>query len=288
MNGTPELRPLGNALGMEAIGIDLSKPIDDATFRWIDEAFAANPVLVFRNQNLDAAQLLTFAQHFGAPQEHILKKYRHPDHPTVSYISNVAPDGSIDLVANERATAWHADETYNEKLPRLAMLHAKEVTSEKGGTMFADMRAAYAALPEAWKAKITGRTGTHRWLAGPARSWAFYRVTQEEAMANPERYHPAVLRHPVTSQPVLFVNPSHQTGFIGIDLEEGERLVAEISDFATQDRFTYYHRWQVGDLLIWDELATMHKGAGDAPPLDRRIMLRTIIHPETQPLAYAA
>jgi taurine dioxygenase len=237
------------------------------------------PVLVFRDQRLGAADLMRFGGHFGAPQPHILKHYRHPEFDAVSYITNVGADGTIDPAGNDRATAWHADETYNEKLPRMAMLHALEVPTARGGTMFADMRAAFDALPDTMKVRIDGLTGTHRRIAGPARAWALYRQTEAEAKAHPERYHPAVLTHPISGRKILFVNPSHSTGFVGIDPDEGERLVGELCDFAVQDRFTYYHSWRVGDLLMWDELATMHRGAGDAPPQDRRVMLRTIVHP---------
>ena len=275
----PQLRPLGAALGTEVLGMDLSAPIDAAALRWIETAFAEHPVLVFRDQRLGAADMLRFARQFGAPQPHILERYRHPDFAEVSYISNVGADGRIDPAGNDRATSWHADETYNETLPRLAMLHAIEVPSARGGTIFADMRAAHDALPEATRQRIAGLTGTHRWLAGPARAWTLYRKTEAEAKAHPERRHPAVLTHPVSGRPILFVNPSHSTGFVGMDPEAGEALVAELSDFAVQDSFTYYHQWRVGDLLMWDELATMHRGAGDAPPQDRRVMLRTIVHP---------
>jgi taurine dioxygenase len=126
---TVQLRPLGDALGMEVLGIDLAAPLSAATMRAIEEAFAKHPVLVFRNQQLEAADLLRFGRHFGAPQPHILKRYRHPDFAEVSYITNVDADGNIDPVGNDRATAWHTDETYNENLPRLAMLHAIEVPS---------------------------------------------------------------------------------------------------------------------------------------------------------------
>ena len=97
---------------------------------------------------------MRFGGHFGAPQPHILKHYRHPEFDAVSYITNVGADGTIDPAGNDRATAWHADETYNEKLPRMAMLHALEVPTARGGTMFADMRAAFDALPDTMKVRI--------------------------------------------------------------------------------------------------------------------------------------
>jgi len=95
----------------------------------------------------------------------------------------------------------------------------------------------------------------------------------------PERRHPAVKKHPVTGRPVLFVNPTHTHGFEGIAADEARRLIEELRDHATHERFVYYHAWRVGDVVMWDEIATMHRGAGDARPEERRIMLRTIVHP---------
>jgi taurine dioxygenase len=142
MTHAPELFPLGAALGTEAVGIDLSKPLDEGTFAWIQGAFAEHPVLVFRNQNLSAPELAAFGRRFGTPRPHALIKYRHADCPEVSWLTNVDETGKTDWYGVKRATDWHTDSTFEDTLPLLAMLHAKEVPSEKGGTMFADMRAA--------------------------------------------------------------------------------------------------------------------------------------------------
>jgi len=85
--------------------------------------------------------------------------------------------------------------------------------------------------------------------------------------------------HPVTGRPILFVNPMHVHGFVGMKREAAWELIEELAAHATQERFVYYHSWQVGDLLIWDERATMHRGAGDYHPEERRVMLRTIVYP---------
>jgi alpha-ketoglutarate-dependent taurine dioxygenase len=90
---------------------------------------------------------------------------------------------------------------------------------------------------------------------------------------------PAVTRHPVTDRPILFVNPMHTYGFVGMARDEALPLIEELAEHATQDRFVYYHRWRVGDVLMWDERATMHRGAGDYRPEEHRVMLRTIVYP---------
>ena len=275
-----QLRPLGEALGTEVLGADLAR-LDDATFAWIREAFAAHPVLVFRDQRLGAGDIAAFGRRFGAPQKHSLVSYRHPDHPEVSWLRNVDEAGEIDWYGVKRATDWHTDSTYEPELPLLAMLHALEIPSAKGGTMFADMCGAYDALPDAMKHRLAGLTGLHGRTDGPAGT-RLYTFEEGERMTDKkyaEQARPAVIAHPVTGRPILFVNPMHVHGFVGMAREEAWQLIEELAAHATQDRFVYYHSWRVGDLLIWDERATMHRGAGDYRPDERRIMLRTIVYP---------
>ena len=94
-----------------------------------------------------------------------------------------------------------------------------------------------------------------------------------------EKRWPAITRHPATGAPILFVNPMHTHGFEGMTQDEAWPLIDELTAIATDERFVYYHQWQVGDVLMWDERATMHRGAGDAKPEERRVMLRTIVYP---------
>jgi taurine dioxygenase len=276
---SPQLRPLGPALGTEVLGIDLAQSLDDATFAWIARTFAEHPVLVFRDQELGAGELAAFGRRFGIPRQHALLKYRHADNPEVSWLTNVEDDGKIDWYGVKRATDWHTDSTYEDELPLLAILHAKEVPSDKGGTMFADMRAAYDALSVAMKERLATLSGLHGRSTGPAGE----RLYGDDKGVTDKRYDaapwPAVIRHPVTGRPILFVNPMHTHGFVGMGREEAWRLVEALAAHATQEKFVYYHRWRVGDVLMWDERATMHRGAGDYRPDERRIMLRTIVYP---------
>jgi alpha-ketoglutarate-dependent 2,4-dichlorophenoxyacetate dioxygenase len=159
------------------------------------------------------------------------------------------------------------------------MLHAKEVPAARGGTMFADMRAAYDALPAARKQLLSGLTGLHGRSTGPAGERLYgddKGVTDKKYDEVPWR---AITRHPVTGRSILFVNPMHTHGFVGMERQEAWPLIEELAAHATQERFVYYHRWRVGDVLMWDERATMHRGAGDYRPDERRIMLRTIVYP---------
>ena len=281
MTAQLSLRPLGKKIGTEVQGIDLAK-LDDETFAEIEDIFRDHPVLVFRDQKLDAHQLAAFGARFGHLREHILENYRHPDDPRVSFITNVAKDGGVDKFGQTRASSWHADETYDppEKLPRLAILHAVEVPREKGGTLFADMYAAYETLSPEMKDKLGQMTGRHGYTDGPdARKLYTAEHIRQRNANRPECLHPAIKDHPVTGRKVLFVNPTHCHGFVGMTNGESDPLIEELRDHSIQDDNTYYHRWRVGDVVIWDEIATMHRGAADAAPEERRVMLRTIVHP---------
>jgi taurine dioxygenase len=281
MAAMPQLRPLGETLGTEVLGLDLAKPMTDDVFAGVAAAFAEHPVLVFRDQDLGAGEVAAFGRRFGTPRKHALIKYRHADHPDVSWLTNVDADGKVDWYGVKRATDWHTDSTFESELPLLAILHAKEVPSEKGGTMFVDMRAAYDGLSDERKRLLSGLTGLHRRSSGPAgeRLYGNEKGATDAKYVNEDTRWPAVTRHPVTGRPILFVNPMHTTGFIGMTQAQAWPLIEELTAHATQDHAVYYHNWRVGDVLMWDERATMHRGAGDYRPEERRVMLRTIVYP---------
>src|SRR3982074_2858007 len=189
-----ELRPLGKVLGTEALGIDLSKPLDAETFAWIENSFAEHPVLVFRDQDLGPSELAAFGRRFGAPTIHSLVDSRPAEYPEAAGVPNGDKDGNIDWFGDKRATDWHTDSPYEEVPPRLAILHAKEVPSAKGGPMFADMRAAYGSLDEAMKQRLAGLVGLHGRHDGPA-GVRLYEGDPEQNLdrKNTEKGGPAVL-----------------------------------------------------------------------------------------------
>src|SRR5690242_18830846 len=117
MANAPQLRALGRTLGTEALGIDLSRGLDDSTAAWVRQAFAEHPVLVFRYQDLGAPELAAFGRQFGIPRMHALIKYRHAECPEVSWLTNVEADGKVDWYGVKRATDWHTDSTYEAELP---------------------------------------------------------------------------------------------------------------------------------------------------------------------------
>ena len=271
------IRPLSDAMGGEIAGIDPRDPMDDATFAAIEAALDDHLVIVFRDQDLDPSALAAFGQRFGTLRPHALESYRHPQHEDVSYIRNVDDDGNFDPFGKIRASTWHADATYEADLPRAAILHAKEIPATGGGTIFANMCAAFEALPAAKQERLSDLVALHGYATGPAGS--YYQGKNDYADNYPEQRRPGMLPHPRTGRPILFVNPMHVHGFEGLEEPEALALVEDMATHAEQDRFTYHHHWRVGDVLVWDEQATMHRGAGDTPNGQRRVLLRTIVYP---------
>ena len=139
--------------------------------------------------------------------------------------------------------------------------------------MFADMRAAYDKLPKTMKDRLFTLVGLHGRSTGPAGEKLYGDDKGKTEKVYHEVQRPAVIEHPVTGRPILFVNPMHTHGFTGMTREEAWPLIEELAEHATQDCFVYYHHWRVGDVLMWDELATMHRGAGDYRPDERRVPL---------------
>jgi taurine dioxygenase len=275
----PGVRALGDGFAAEIAGLDLAGPLDGGDIDWIADRLDDYAVLVFRGQHLDAAALDKFSRRFGTPQRHVLERYRHRDIPEISYVTNVAADGSVDRFGVRRATIWHSDATYEANLPRLAILHALEVPREGGGTLFADLRAAWDALPPETQARLQPLTGLHRFNRGPANGAGIYdgQARVQEAVAELQR-HPAMAIHPRSGRRILFVNPAHSVGFDGMAEDAGRQLVQDLWDHAVQECFVYRHDWRPDDLVIWDERATMHRGAGDSEPEERRVLLRAIVY----------
>jgi len=271
------LEPIGSGIGALVSGLDLAASGGDALRAWIHDAVVAHGVLVFRGQDLDADAFHAFAAGFGPLQHHVLRKYRHKDHPGLSWLTNVEADGTVDRFGVTRATAWHTDSTYTPDPPALGILHALEVPSKGAGTLFVSMKRAYETLPAAEKARIAGLTGLHRHGGGPAGGMYDKSLDDDQDEDVKDVRHPAVRTHPATGEPVLYISPTHTRCFEGMTPADSAALVNTLAAHATRPDAVYHHHWRPGDLLIWDEHGTMHRGEGAYAPTERRIMMRAIV-----------
>jgi alpha-ketoglutarate-dependent taurine dioxygenase len=271
------ITPTGSGIGAVVDGVDLAADSGDALRAWLYDAVTEHGVLVLHGQDLDAAAFHDFAAGFGPLQHHVLRKYRHKDFPGLSWLTNVEEDGSVDRFGVTRATAWHTDGSYTANPPALGILHALEVPSEGAGTLFVNMRAAYDTLPEPEKDRIRPLTGLHRHGGGPAGGMYDDSLDDDQEEAVKDVRHPAVRPHPATGAPVLYISPTHTRSFEGMTPADSATLVNSLAEHATRPGAVYHHRWTPGDLLLWDEHGTMHRGEGAYEPTERRVMMRAIV-----------
>lgn len=271
------VEPTGIGVGATVTGIDLSRPCDATLRAWIYHTVLTHGVLVFRGQDLDAPAFHDFARAFGPLQQHVLRKYRHDDYPGLSWLTNVEKDGSVDRFGVTRATEWHTDGSYTDNPPALGMLHALEVPNKGAGTLFVSMRTAYDSLPEPRKDEIGPLVGLHRHGAGPGGGMYDNSLDDDQDENHNDIRHPVVRPHPATGAPVLYVSTTHTRCFDGMSPADSATLVNDLVDDATAPGAIYHHRWQPGDLLIWDEHGTMHRGEGAYEPTERRVMMRAIV-----------
>jgi len=271
-------RNLADVIGAEILDVDLSIPLDDATFAAIKQAWLARNILLFRNQEALTPQAqIAFSRRFGELEYHTLPQYTHPDFPEIFVVSNVVVEGK-NVGAPRSGRNWHSDAQYRKEPSAASFLVAKEVPPEKGDTMFANMYAAYDALSAAMKKQIEGRKVLiSRINAYPISYPSRPPLTDEERARVPDVVHPLVRTHPETGRKALYVGGDVAWDIVGMPHDEGRALIKELRDFATQPRFVYSHHWRVGDGILWDNRCSMHC----ATPFDedryRRHMYRTTI-----------
>lgn len=260
-------RPLHPLFAAEASGVDLRLAPEVATVSGIEKAMDKYAVLVFRGQPLTEDEQVAFAGAFGkldiglnkatrsAPQ-----RYKHAE--TID-ISNVDAEGAVygrehrKIISTLANQFWHSDSSFQKPAARYSMLHAV-VCPEKGGeTEYCDLRAAYDALPEEMKAQIANLRSEHYALHSRIALGETYSEAEKNAL--PPVEWPLVRVHPGSGRKVLWVG-IHATHIKGMSLAEGKMLLADLLEHATQREFVYRHSWRPGDLVIWDNRCTLHRG----------------------------
>ncbi len=268
---TLELRPVRPDFVTEIAGVDLSRPIDNATKSAIWDAIDRYAVLVFHDQRLTDAQLRDFAADFG-PLE-IGRSAARPGRrrleiPQIGDISNLNEDHQVrDLHDRRRLDSlgnrlWHTDASYMPVPVVLGLLHAVTIPPPSpfgnGETEFADMRAAYDALPDTTKAAIDDLVIEHDvfWSRGQIGFTEFPPGEREQYPPSPQRL---VRLHPGSKRKTLYLS-AHASHVVGWPVADGRLLLVDLNTHATQPQFVYSHTWRVGDLVIWDNRCTMHRG----------------------------
>ena len=253
----PVITPMGGALGAAVTNVDLSKPLSDAQFAAIEQAFVEHLVLVFRNQPITDEQQLAFASRFGELEGHINAPTRHKQFEKVQVFSNVKDDGTTLGHHPEKGTlVWHTDKSYVATPSLTTILRSPEIAKEGGDTLFANCQAAYDDLDDATRRKIDGLKAVHSWKRSREKVGE-KPATEEQIAAAPPVEHPIARTHPATGRKAIYVG-SHASHVAGMDEAEGVALLADLERHATQDKYVYRHKWQVNDVIMWDNRGTMH------------------------------
>lgn len=265
-------------------GLDLSRPLDDESFTVVREAFEKHSVLLARDLALTPEQHIAFTRRFGELQQHVLDQWRHPEHPEILIVSNIKDEGRH-IGVPHAGRYWHTDLSYMVAPSRGSMLYAIEIPEEEGRTLgdtrFTSTVAAYEALPDETKARIADLSATfslsHHRSKLMADGADDKPLTPEQEAKVPVAVHRIVQEHPITGRKCLFINEGHAVEILGLPQDEGRELLDMLCRHATRPEFVYRHRWRVGDLLMWDNVATQHIASFDYALPQRRYLHRTTL-----------
>jgi alpha-ketoglutarate-dependent 2,4-dichlorophenoxyacetate dioxygenase len=289
------IRQVGPCFAGEVDGIDLTRPLSDSVIAEIHAGMDRYAVLVFHDQNFTDEQQLAFTQSLGTIELAIGTGLRRPEEyrlpTTFADVSNLDKDNKPFARDDRRRLfsignrLWHSDSSFKVVPAKYSLLHARSVASKGGNTEFADMRAAYDALDQETKNLVENLVCEHSQMYSRAKL-GFADFTPEER----ERLKPVrqrlVRTHPSTGRKSLYLS-SHAGKILDWPEPEAKALLMDLSEAATQREFVYAHKWRVGDLVIWDNRATMHR-VRPFPHDEPRDMRRTTLMGDAPTVAQQA
>ncbi len=271
------VRKLTEHIGAEIDGVNLSEPITEAEFRDIHDALVTHSVIVFRDQDVPPKMHVDFASRFGKLVGHVVRRFGLEDYPEITLISNVLNEQGQNIGADRAGMIWHSDMSYFKRPMLGSMLYGVECPASGADTEFASMFAAHDALDPAMRERLSTMRGVHDY-AWHYETYLSHRtpLTEEEKAQAPAVTHPALRTHPISRRKAIYLGEGLTRTMEGMPEREGRRLVVEISQFATQPKFVYQHKWKARDLVFWDNRSTMHR-ATEFDNTQRRLMRRTTI-----------
>jgi len=274
-----EVHPLAGSFAAEVRGLLLWEKLGSADVESLRRLFAEHGVLVFRRQSLSEDEYAEFCALFGSLERTVRTDWASRVRPEIGLITNLK-DGNGNALGGlgDGEVEWHSDQAYMAHPATGAALYAVEVTSQGGRTYWANLAAAYEALPERLKSAIDGKSAVFRYQKRlDMFKGADQKLPEEGRKRTPDVVHPLVHTHPLTGKKALYLDPTTSIGIVGMKEAEGGRLLDELAAFATRPEFVYAHEWQVGDTLLWSNGFLLHR-RDPFPPTDRRLMKRATMH----------
>ncbi len=263
--------------GVRISGVDLSRPLDDEEFARIDLAINQYSLLLFEYQQMNDDRHLEFSHRFGQLEEEHVSYYSSGEVTYIGHIGNIDADGNMISARQIKSSTgnemWHSDSSFREIPAMYSILCAYEVPAEAGETEFASARAAYQRLDQAIRDRIDGRVGIHDYIYSRTK-------VGEDAVTQGQRtyMHPVrqrlVRQNPVTGEKNVFVG-SHVKQIEGMADDEAKALIEQLIKEIARPQSVYRHRWRAGDVVIWDNRCTLHRGCGYDDEKYRRRMHQT-------------
>jgi taurine dioxygenase/putative 2-oxoglutarate oxygenase len=279
-----ELVPITDTIGTEVRGIDVTDDISVRDFDRIYQAWIDTTILLFRGQRMSPEQQIAFTRRFGDVVAYTRSKFGAREDPEILVLSNIVRDGKL-IGSPYSGRVWHTDGHYLTEPPTGSMLYAIEVPPVGGDTSFANMIAAYDALPAATKQRIDGlRVVISRVQSRPYNYPDRPAPTAEERAAWIDVTQPIVRTHEVSGRRAIYAGGNVPWRIEGMPEHESAPLVTFVQEFSVQPRFTYRHLWRPGDIILWDNRSAMHRASPYDEVKDRRLMHRTTISGVRRPV----
>ena len=277
-----EVIPSGDILGARIEGLDLSKPVSAEDHRAVVQALGENGMICIPDQHISAGELKAFAQRFGTLEINVANSFMDDDHPEVMILSNIKKDGKP-IGLSDAGQDWHTDMSYSKDIAFANVLYGLEIPTRDGAplgcTEFANMHQAYDDLPEDLKTKLAGRTATHDFN----KFWEKMRrekgssrppLTPEQRAKKPPVSQPIFLTHPITGRIVLYANPGYTMQIDGMDKDESDEILAFLFKHQLQEKYRFKHMWKKFDVIMWDNIGTLHNAVADYGPDEHRLIKR--------------
>jgi len=277
-----KITPSGKILGATIEGIDLAQPLSQSEFKLILRALGARGVLRFPEQRLATEDFVRFGRRFGELEINVANQFHEGGFPEVMVLSNISADGKPIGLA-DAGQGWHTDMSYSTEIALANVLYAIRVPMRDGrplgDTQFRNMHAAYDDLPAQIKQRLDGRTATHDF----AKFWNMMRarpgssrapLTPQQRAKKPPVSQPIFRTHPITGRMVLYCNPGYTTHIDGMADAESAELLQFLFAHQEQEKYSHSHQWTEGDVLMWDNIGTVHNAVADYRPDEPRYMRR--------------
>ena len=277
-----QVKPSGDTLGATIEGLDLSLPLADEHVALIFRTLATHGVVCFPGQRLEAGQLKSFSLRFGTLEINVAGTFYEPGMPEVMILSNIVENGRP-IGLRDAGQDWHTDMSYSRTIAFANVLYGIRIPRRDGrplgATEFQNMQAAYDELPQELKQRLEHATALHDFN----KFWEMMRrekgsprppLTEEQRRQKPPVSHPVFLRHPITGRYVLYANPGYTVRIDGVSERDSDALLDFLFQHQLQEKYRYAHQWQEHDVLMWDDLLTIHRAVADYGPDEPRLVKR--------------